>query len=234
MMRVRRVITVVRQINAVLILIAGILTIGFLGVMAWMLIKDATRTRQVDNVASTALREGEVAKASLSAFEEIQGSGVLRAALTVNQTYAIGSGSKEYESTRNYLFVDPNTRKSYWLRQSKEGLILQTYALANAKPGEKQLPPTAFIYLTVEKDTNDDKRLTDEDQKSIGLSDNNGQRFKLLIDGVDRLNGSFLRPAGRALLLYTSGAALRMAEVDLQSQELLNSEPLNEVKVSAE
>lgn len=55
------------------------------------LLKDATRTRTVDDVANLALGDIDKQSAEIGAFHAVPGVAVLRAPLRVQETYALGS-----------------------------------------------------------------------------------------------------------------------------------------------
>ncbi len=125
-MQTRRLFSLIWRINAIVILLVGLIAGAVLSVAGYLLFKDATRTRHVDNVANTALGNVRETAAELGSFGEIPGASVLRAPLNVRQTYALGSGSKEAGSTRNYLYFEPSTRATSWLRPSMGGRILSS------------------------------------------------------------------------------------------------------------
>ncbi|MEO3712484.1 hypothetical protein [Roseateles flavus] len=92
-MQTRRVFTLLWRVNALIILVVGLLATALLAAAGYLLLKDATRTRHVDDIARTALGDVRDSRAELGAFGPIHGSPLLRARLTVPQTYALGSGS---------------------------------------------------------------------------------------------------------------------------------------------
>jgi hypothetical protein len=86
-----------------------------------------------------------------------------------------------------------------------------------------KITPTAFIYLMAEKDTNNDKRIGWEDRKQLSISNSSGLGFKVLIDQVDRFNGSSVVKNNRVFLFYQLGNKQKVAEVDLRSQEIISN-----------
>jgi hypothetical protein len=127
------------------------------------------------------------------------------------------------------------------LRPKSEGLFLSTIALApnitpivnnpilNTNVEEKQIPVVAFLYVLVDKDTNNDNRINDSDRKQIAISNAAGTSFKVLVDEVDRFNGYSAIKNNRLSVFYTSSDKLKVAEIDLRSQEIVsNSEFSNQ------
>lgn len=226
-MQTRKLFAQIWRINAIIILLVGLISGAVLSVVGYMLFKDATRTRHVDNVANTALGDVRESTAELGSFGEIPGSAVLRAPLTVRQTYALGSGSKEAGSTRNYLYFEPSTRSAYWLRPSMDGVILSSVPLPSAEYGEKKPNAVVYVHVTVDMDTNGDDRITDTDTKRIAISAPNGKGYRVLVPKADRLNEATLLTSGRLLVLYSTGA--KLAAVELNPNDL--SSPVSEYEV---
>ena len=97
----------------------------------------------------------------------------------------------------------------------------------NSKLELKKAPPIAFVYLMVDKDTNNVQRINTNDRQSIAISDSSGLRFKMLIDQVDKFNGSSIVKNNRVFLIYQSANKLKTAEVDLRSQEIISNTELS-------
>ena len=212
----RRFFAFVWRVNAVLILLVGVLAAVVLTVLGYMLLKDATRTRTVDDVANLALGDIDKQSAEIGAFHAVPGVAVLRAPLRVQETYALGSGSKEAGSTRNYLHFDPSSKSAYWLKPSMEGLILQSEQLPKSEYGQPEPDTVAFVYVSVERDSNGDSRLTATDVKSIAMSDASGKNYRTVVEKADRLNDARLIAPDRLLILYSIGTQLAAVEVNPQ------------------
>ncbi|MFM7888428.1 MAG: hypothetical protein ACKPCM_17435, partial [Pseudanabaena sp.] len=234
-MKSRRIFHYIWRVNAVIILMAGLLAILSLSASAVYIILQALRTREVDSVINIAKNEQVKAKTEIGTFIPITGSDILQAPLYLIQDYDYRAGSKESSSIQNYIFFDPNQKRSYWLRPKNEGLFLSAIALAangtpivndpivNTNIGEKPVPIVAFLYVLVNQDTNNDKRLNDSDQKQIAIAIAAGTSFKVLVDQVDRFNGYSAIKDNRLTVLYTSANKLKVAEIDLRSQEIVSS-----------
>ncbi|NMF56862.1 hypothetical protein [Pseudanabaena yagii] len=240
-MKSRRIFHYIWRVNAVIILMAGLLAMLSLSASAIYVIVQATRTREVDSVINIAKNEQVKAKTEIGTFTPIAGSEILQAPIYLIQDYDYRAGSKESSSIQNYMFFDPNQKRSYWLRPKNEGLFLSAIALAangtpivnnpivNINTEEKQVPVVAFLYVLVDKDTNNDKRINDSDQKQIAIANAAGTTFKVLVDQVDRFNGYSAIKNNRLSVLYTSSNKLKVAEIDLRSQEIVsNSEFSNQ------
>lgn len=233
-MKSRRIFHYIWRINAVIILMAGILATISLSASALYVLLQATRTREVDSVINVAKNEQVKTKTEIGTFTPIAGSEILQAPLYLIQDYDYRAGSKESSSIQNYKFFDPNQKRSYWLRPKSEGLFLSAIALSASGTSiinnpivinteEKQVPVVAFLYVLVDKDTNNDQRINDSDQKQIGISNAAGTSFKVLVDQVDRFNGYSAIKNNRLSVLYTSSSKLKAIEIDLRSQEIVSN-----------
>jgi hypothetical protein len=174
------------------------------------------------------------AKTQIGDFEQIKGTEILRAALSLRQEFDSSYGSKETSSIQNYVFFDSAKKVSYWLKPKNEGLILSEIALSKNEDDQEankfkpsQITPTAFIYLIADKDTNNDKRISWEDRKQIAISNSSGLEFKILIDQVDRFNGYSVVKNNRVFLFYQLENKIKVVEVDLRSQEIIGNSEFN-------
>jgi hypothetical protein len=225
-MKSRQVFTYIWRINAVIILLMGILASASFAATVWGLFRQATRTQEVSNVVNLSTNDEVKVKTTIGTFGQISGTDIIKAPLYLIQEYDYRAGSKESSSVQNYIFYDPTKKVSYWLRPKSEGLLLSTIALPDLTEStgkEHQLPTVGYVYLVADKDTNNDKRINDEDQKSIAISDPSGLRFKVLINQVDRFNGTSTIKNNRVSILYQSENKLKVAEVDLRSQEIVSN-----------
>ena len=218
-MSARRFFATVWRINAIIVLVVGVLAGAVLTAAAYLLYRDATRTRHVDNVVSVALGEDVSSKATLGRFESLPKTAVLRAPLHVMQSYSIASGSKEASSIRNYLFYDPSTRTTRWLKPSMDSLIVQTWALPEEEGQESRLNWVASVYAIVTSDTSGDGTLSDSDRIKIASSDPDGSNFRVLVESADRLNEARFLSRDKILLLYSAGSKLYAVEFDPQQPQ---------------
>ncbi|HEY9690241.1 MAG TPA: hypothetical protein V6D46_09630 [Coleofasciculaceae cyanobacterium] len=230
-MKPRRVFTQIWRINALIILVGGLAASGLLVFSVLMVIIQATtRSGSVENVVNVSRDRPIAATTELGNFERIDKTAILRAPLYLVQDYDQGYGgrsfSKEANSTQNYLFFDEAQKITYWLKPQTTALILAANPLTTrteAPAGTATTPPVGFLYLVVEADTNNDKRLTDADRQSVAISDASGLRFKPLIPAIDRLNGYSAVQDQQVSILYTVDNALMISEINLQTQTIVRT-----------
>lgn len=194
-------------------------------------IQQTARTRSVSNVVNVSNENGVKLKTEIGTFEPIEGTDTLRATFYPREESSFSPSYKGDVTVQNYLFFDSNKKVFYWLKPvAYEGRILSTIPLTetdNSKLELKKAPPIAFVYLMVDKDTNNDQRININDRQSIAISDSSGLRFKVLIDQVDKFNGSSIVKNNRVFLIYQSANKLKTAEVDLRSQEIISNTELS-------
>jgi hypothetical protein len=215
----RRFFATIWRINAIVLLVAGILASVVLISTAFLFYKDATRTRHADDVARVAVGGDLPSKATLGNFEGLPKTAVLRAPLRVTQSYSIGSGSKEASSVRNYLFYEPSTRTTRWLKPSMESLIIQTWSVPEDETRDSRLNWVSSVYAVVASDTSGDGTLTESDHIQIASSNPDGSNFRVLVEKADRVNEARLLSADRVLVLYSVGAQLYGVEFNPQQPE---------------
>ena len=215
----RHVFATIWRINAIVLLIVGILATVVLISTAFLFYRDATRTRHADGVARVAVGGDVPSKAILGNFENLPKTAVLRAPLRVTQSYSIGSVLKEASSVRNYLFYEPNTRTTRWLKTSMESVIVQTWSLPEDESRERRPNWVASVYAVVVSDTSGDGTLTESDQIQIASSNPDGSNFRVLVEKADRVNEARLLAADKVLVLYSVGAQMYGVEFNPQQPE---------------
>lgn len=213
----RRFFAYVWRVNGLVLLVAGLLLVVILAIIGLQFVRDAVRPRSVDNVANTMVDEVEREKAQLGEFSRIEGSDLIRAPLSIAQTYALSVGSKQAESVRNYLFVHAKSRSSYWLLPSTDKVILGERTLPETAYGEKALPVRAMVYTIVEADSDKDGRLTDRDRKTIGVTSPDGANLRRVAEDVEEVHFADLATPSVVTVVYSKGGKLMVTDVALES-----------------
>jgi len=228
-MKSRRLFFYIWRVNAVIILVAGLLATLSLSFSAFYLLLQATRNRETNNVVNVPNdNQSQIdQKLVIGTFGQVTGSDILRAPVYLVQSYEYRAGSKESSSIQNYIFFNPNNKSSNWLRPTNQGLLLSTIALPDSSNDGKQTTIISYMYLVADQDTNGDKQITEKDKKQIAISDAAGTRFKVLVEQVDQFNGTSAIKSDRVSIIYQSGDKLNAIEVDLRSQEIITTNELN-------
>jgi hypothetical protein len=171
------------------------------------MISDSAQSSEVSN------------KALIGTFAKIEGIEIVKAPIYLSQEYQFRYGSKEASSVQNYIFYDPATKSFNLLRSNNQGLILSAQPLPSSPSAE--LPPITDLYVMIEKDTNNDQKITGSDQKSLAIADASGKRFKVLLANIDDFKGVSGLKDNRVSVFYTLSNELKAAEIDLRSQQIV-------------
>lgn len=224
-MKGRRFFALLWRVNAVVIFAAGTVGLFVLLFAAAVVYKEVTRPGHVAAAANIARQQPDADATHVGEFRPLGDGTILRAPLYLaNEQYAVGSSSSSMHSTRNYLFYDTSSQQAYWLISGHRGQILKTEDLPEADcPDDDQSPVVITYYVLVDRDTDGDGELTDQDSKSFAVSDPSGRRFARLLDEMDQINGGHLDASGRLVVFFTSNASLRTARIDPSTHEVLSN-----------
>jgi hypothetical protein len=85
-------------------------------------------------------------------------------------------------------------------------------------------------YEVVKSDTNQDGRLTSEDQRTIGISDPTGEGYVELIPDVDRILGYEMRDENNLLVFYRIGTKNFVAEINIPERLITVIKELPEIQ----
>jgi hypothetical protein len=231
-MKARLLFAWIWRVNSVVILAVGVVGLFVLMFAAAVIYKDMTRKREASGVINVTEQEIDAEKVTLGEFREVEGTGILRAPLNLEQEYAFGSvGSKGTDSLQNFLHFDLRTNESYWLIPGYRGLILEAEQIPPRTFDEKERNPVAYAYVLVEKDSNGDGKLTRNDDKSIGVALSTGKNFARLPIKAEYFHGAHLKGESSMVVLYTSEARLHVVELALPSMQVLRDSTIKPQEV---
>jgi hypothetical protein len=205
--------------------------LGIMAAIAYVVITSMAPSRDAapDPVATAALGGNATTKstATLGAFAATVGTPVMRAALT-EQEASRGSGpdfSSGYgprATIRNYLFFDPATRTSHWLRPSMAGWITQTVEVSADE--RSNLSEVRVVVYVIQDSTKAQTAPSEQLPSSIAISNPTGKQFRVLVAKADRLNATRLLSRERLLLIYAIGGKLMALELDLSTANAVAEE----------
>ena len=217
MMRARLWSRTLWRVNAIVVLMAGLLV----SAAAVMVIVAMLREMPREPLARESSRhEPEVAKGDvfeLGAMTRLRGTPVMLIELTSRQRYSSGSYTSEPASVRNLLFYDSETGKSSWLF-TQYGLLSGVRPLAER--GDDKARIRWIMLESIAKDTNRDGRLTAHDAHALGVVESDGQNYKELLENVERVLGVEFLSDTTVDVAFTAVDADYIAEVDLPRREV--------------
>ena len=151
---------------------------------------------------------------SLGGATRISGQPWLLVGLGSNQNYQQGSFSKSAEAMRNYAFVAPS-EPTRWLFDHNRFLILD----ATQVPGRNYDPndaPTALVsFLVIEKDSDNNGRLTGNDDAVLVFTRPDGTGRTRVLEGVHTIISEQLM-GEEILVVYESAAGYESVVLGLK------------------
>ena len=217
MMRARLWSRTLWRVNAVVVLVAGLLVSAAAVVVIVAVVREASRD---PTARERVRREPEVAKGDvfeLGAMTRLRGTPLLLIELTSRQRYNSGSYTAEPASVRNLLFYDSETGKSSWLF-AQYGLLTGVRPLAER--GDDKARIRWIMLESIAQDTNRDGRLTAGDAHALGVVDADGQNYKDLLENVERILGVEFLSDSVVDVAFTAVDADYIAEIDLARREV--------------
>jgi hypothetical protein len=210
--------------------------------------------RGSDKPAKAIAADSEQAKLQLNAFEELTGTDYLIAPVSspyAREDSSLGSSAPSREQsgyTRNYLFVNLADKSSHLLLPTNDLLILSAENLtekAQAKQTDmpaknapqKENDKTAdktnhfvkwICYRVIKADTDNDKRLSANDLKTIALSDASGLNYTEIITEVQAVLHE-IRRGDSLIFIYTADGRNQIAEISLPTKQLIATKDLQEI-----
>ena len=113
---------------------------------------------------------------------------------------------------RNYLFTNSDTNSSCWLFSNNDQVVNQTIPLAL----ERNSDAVETLYLVARIDSNGDLQLNNDDLQEIGYSKVTGENYRVIVEGVEKLNGAHLTKTGRVIFFFQKNGAGYQALFDPQ------------------
>ena len=218
------------RFNAIVIMLVGILGFALSLFACIMVYKDMTRDQSVRNIVNIEESPEKKEEWLLGNITAVQGSEFLMIPLHSEQNYSRGSYSKSASSTRNYLFINSETKDKYWLFEKNDYLITQTNQLPNTGYDEQAKDAKAILYYVVKSDTNNDKTLNSSDSITVAISKPNGKSYVELLKDIDFVNGYKATSENAVILVFQRNNIGYSAYVDLDGLSISSEEQLPSVQ----
>jgi hypothetical protein len=178
--------TVIWRINGIIILSVGIVVGGISLFAAYKIYRETTRERNVIEVVNLNAETKKEEKLYLRYFDQVEGRPYLVGSLYSDQKYELSSYSESSSSLRNLLYLDEKDRSSHWRLDSHDWLILNEHEMFDSLSSEeKDRKIEGFVYEVVNKDSNQDGFLDDEDKILLLLADFKGENVKTVEEDID-------------------------------------------------
>ncbi len=178
------------RFNAIIISIAGILAIVVLIFASYLIFKETNRNKYRNEIVNVDPETNIKETFRLGRIEHIKGSESVIVPLYSDQTFDLNySGSKSTASTRNLMFSNMRTETNRWLLPNNNYLISSHRLINESNSYDRDKDIITILYNIVKTDTNNDSRLTENDNLTIALSDPNGKNYTEVLLNVENVLG---------------------------------------------
>lgn len=220
----KRFFRIVWKINAVFILLAGLLLILGLG----MVLVSFMLPRTFDGPSISVTKPGETAhedeKLVVSTVEELAGTAIVRCQVQTSGTgrsemSSFGSGTSSV--IRNYLFYDLATDQQTSLFPTTEAVISDCtdYYFPDQPSDKRTVKWTSFVFA--DKDTNHDGRISNDDLKSLAVTHADGTDYNVYLSNLDQVLKTDLANENTLIVFYEQNGSTSFARIDLAGHKIL-------------
>lgn len=199
----------------VLMATGGILATGVLAFAVTIIFRDVTKERNTRDIVNVQEESNVQQKWQLGYMSTIQGSPYVMIPLNSNQSSAQSYYSKSPYHTRNYLFINSQNNEKHWLFSTNQYLVVANDLLSEKEYGSNESEVRAILYRIIKSDTNNEKRLTDNDIQTIGISLPSGKGYKEILGGIDLFVGQRLIDKDTLLVVFQRRGVGYSATVNL-------------------
>jgi hypothetical protein len=203
--------------------IAGVAVVaGLLGLYGLISIFDwETRDREVTDLLAVEPDVSRQDEVRLGYPTTIPGTQYVRVPLFREQKRDLSYYSKSSgDNTVNELYVDSSTGKSKWLFAGTDRLILNQLQTMQQLKSDQPIA-TSILYSLVDKDTNNDKRLSPQDVTSIGYASLDGTVYTPLLDNIGKLYSVEQVADDKVMVIYFRNGESRLITYALPNYAIL-------------
>ena len=213
-MRKAQVFRFIWRANAVIILAAGLCALTVAGILAATELRWVFHKRHVSDVVNTDASGRVDQTMSLGGATRISGQPCLLVGLGSNQNYQQGSFSKSAEAMRNYAFVAPS-EPTRWLFDHNRFLILDATQVPGRNYDQNDAPTALVSFLVIEKDSDNNGRLTGNDDAVLVFTRPDGTGRTRVLEGVHSIISEQLM-GEEILVVYESAAGYESVVLGLK------------------
>jgi hypothetical protein len=178
------------RFNSLIIAAVGILAIGVLLFVGYQIYKDTTKKRNRIDIVNIDPEKEINESFRLGRLQHVKGSEAVIVPLLSDQSFSLKySGSKSTASTRNILFSNMRTENNHWLLPTNDYLISDYKLINESNSWNHDKDVITIFYYLIKEDTNEDKRLTSNDNLTLALSTPAGKGFTEVLVNIDEILG---------------------------------------------
>ena len=205
--------------NRKLFLIIGLVVLVVFGFGGYQLGRFFLREPTANTVAKKKLQKDSKVKTSLGNFSELEGTPYLMAPVNSQLNYRQDYSENKPLTIRNYLFVNVNDKSTQQLVPKNDFLFVNAQKVVLERRDDKIV--RGIWYEVVKADSNNDKRLDNNDKITIAVSDVSGSDYTEVIDEVDRFLGSHQKNSTTLLVFYELDGREYIGEIDMLKRVLV-------------
>jgi hypothetical protein len=183
-------------------------------------------TRGTEPSGAPVSATAEPGKKELSPFSQVTGtqilvSGVYQGDDRSGLDFSLSSGREYSYYVYNYVFFDMASEQFQTLLPTNESIILNKVGLPSLD--STTVPVKWWLYSVVKTDSNQDKKLSDQDKFILAMSDVDGKNYVELIPDIDQLLGQFMKSDTLLFFFYKQNDKKYYAKIDLQARSVVST-----------
>ena len=217
------------RLNSLVILAVGAVGLVVLLYGAYQLFKEKTSNRSVSSVVNIEEKPSVNEYYKLEHNSRVFNSKFIAIPLVSVQNYEQSYYSKNARSIKNYLFTNISTSESTWLFDTNKNLILDFFTISKKQFDLKAKDVKALMYKIVNKDTNNDNRLTYKDSFNLGFSSIDGKIYKELLTNLQELSTWQFVNDEKIIVLYQKDNTIFSSNIDLKKLKVIDTKTIPKI-----
>lgn len=167
--------------------------------------------------------------AALGGFQSLKGTPYLMAIMTstgksrADKLSSYESGSNGGQN-HNLVFLDANSLESRRLFNTNDYVIIQTDQYTQKVEGKDVTQ--WLVHQVLKADTDGDKRLDQNDLRTVGISSANGTRYVEVLTGITEIFGLEMVKPGQLVVVYGKDKAKTANIIDLDKRTIIATKPV--------
>ena len=190
------------RFNGLVIMAAGIMALAVIAFTGYQIFQDMAKDKKARDIVNVQGDSDSKETWHLGYMTGIEGSPYVMIPLIADQGYSQSSYSESTQSARNYLFINSQNNEKYWLLNTNQYVIEDADLLSEKDYNSDNRDVRAILFRIVKADSNNDRRLTNDDLQSVALAMPDGKGYKEILSDIDWLIGSRLIDKDTLLIVF--------------------------------
>lgn len=195
---------------------------------SYKLVTELTGRRTVHDLVNVNQETKKEEFLRLGYFKPLKGTEFYFVSLSSEQKYENSYYSKEsYANSRNFLIFNAKSKDSHWVWPSNSFMSLEETFIFNQLEDNNQQKTIGVVFEYVASDSNKDKQLDRNDEKSIQYYDFVNRKSIAVTDKIDRNIGVQQNSASEVLFFYSRNNKSYFKSLILTTQSLTEEKEIN-------